>query len=59
MDAAEAYGADHGLRLILDVADHNEDAIALYERRGWKRVGTASLLLDGRTTLPLVVFVLA
>ena len=59
MDAAEGYGADHGLRLVLDVADHNHDAIAFYERRGWRRVGTASLLLDdGLTTLPLVVFVL-
>jgi GNAT superfamily N-acetyltransferase len=58
MDAAEGYGADHGLRLVLDVADHNADAIAFYERRGWRRVGTTSLLLDdGRTTLPLVVFV--
>ena len=59
MDAAEDYGADHGLRLVLDVADHNKDAIAFYERRGWRPVGTASLLLDdGRTTLSLVVFVL-
>ena len=59
MDAAESYGADHGLRLVLDVADHNADAIAFYERRGWRRVGTTSLVLeDGRTPLPLVVFVL-
>jgi len=59
MDVAEGYGTDHGRRLVLDVADHNHDAIAFYERRGWRRVGTASLLLDdGRTTLPLVVFVL-
>lgn len=59
MDAAEGYGADHGLRLVLDVADHNHEAIAFYERRGWRRAGTASLLLDdGRTTLSLVVFVL-
>jgi GNAT superfamily N-acetyltransferase len=59
MDAAEGYGADHGLRLVLDVADHNREAIAFYERRGWRRAGTASLLLDdGRTTLSLVVFVL-
>ena len=28
MDAAEAYGADHGFGLVLDVADHNQDAIA-------------------------------
>lgn len=59
MDVAEAYAADHHLRLVLDVADHNHDAIAFYTRRGWRRVGTASLLLDdGRTTLPLVIFVL-
>ena len=59
MDAAESYCADHGLRLVLDVADHNEGAITFYERRGWRRVGTTSLLLgDDRTTLPLVVFVL-
>jgi len=59
MDAAETYGADHDLRLVLDVAVHNEDAIAFDGRRGWRRVGTASLVLDdGRTTLPLVVFVL-
>ena len=59
MDVAEGYGADHDLRLVLDVADHNLDAIAFYERRGWRRVGTSSLLLeDGRTMLPLVVFVL-
>ena len=59
MDAAESYCADRGLRLVLDVADHNEGAITFYERRGWRRVGTTSLLLgDDRTTLPLVVFVL-
>jgi GNAT superfamily N-acetyltransferase len=59
MGAAEDHAATHGLRLVLDVADHNLDAIAFYERRGWSRVGTASLLLeDGRTTLALVLFVL-
>jgi GNAT superfamily N-acetyltransferase len=59
MDAAESYSADRGLRLVLDVADHNEGAITLCERRRWRRVGTTSLLLgDGRTTLPLVVFAL-
>jgi ribosomal protein S18 acetylase RimI-like enzyme len=59
MSAAEDHAAAHGLRLVLDVADHNLDAIAFYERRGWSRVGTASLLLeDGQTTLALVLFVL-
>lgn len=37
----------------------NHDAIAFYERRGWNRVGTASLLLDdGHSVLPVVLFVL-
>ena len=59
MGTAEDHAAAHGLRLVLDVADHNLDAIAFYERRGWTRVGTASLLLDdGHTMLPLVLFVL-
>jgi len=59
MGIAEDHAAAHGLRLVLDVADHNLDAIAFYERRGWTRVGTASLLLDdGHTMLPLVLFVL-
>jgi ribosomal protein S18 acetylase RimI-like enzyme len=59
MGTAEDHAAAHGLRLVLDVADHNLDAIAFYERRGWTRVGTASLLLDDRqTVLPLVLFVL-
>jgi GNAT superfamily N-acetyltransferase len=59
ISAAEDHAATHGLRLVLDVADHNLDAIAFYERRGWSRVGTASLLLeDGQTTLALVLFVL-
>lgn len=59
MSAAEDHAATHGLRLVLDVADHNLDAIAFYERGGWRRVGAASLLLDdGQTMLPLVLFVL-
>jgi GNAT superfamily N-acetyltransferase len=59
MGAAEDHAVGLGLRLVLDVADHNLEAIAFYERRGWSRVGTASLLLeDGETMLPLVLFVL-
>ena len=58
LSAAQDHAAAHALRLVLDVADDNLDAIAFYERRGWNRVGTASLLLeDGQTTLPLVRFV--
>jgi GNAT superfamily N-acetyltransferase len=59
MSAAEDHAGEHGLRLVLDVADHNLDAIALYERRGWRRVATFSLPIDdGRAILPLVLFVL-
>ena len=59
IETAQDHAAERGLRLVLDVADHNHDAIAFYMRRGWRRAGTASLLLDdGETTLPLVLFVL-
>ncbi|HUB05332.1 MAG TPA: GNAT family N-acetyltransferase [Solirubrobacteraceae bacterium] len=58
MRTAEDHAAAHDLRLVLDVADHNHDAIAFYERRGWKRVGTASLPLDDGFLLALVLFVL-
>ena len=59
MGAAEGHAAARDLGLVLDVADHNHDAIAFYERRGWKRVGTASLLLDdGHSVLPVLLFVL-
>lgn len=57
MTAAEQRAFDLGLRLALDVADHNVDAIAFYERRGWQRVGTATLTLDVGM-FPLVVYVL-
>jgi len=57
MRAAEDHAAGHELRLALDVADHNLDAIAFYERCGWQRVGTATLTLDVGT-FPLVVYVL-
>ncbi len=56
---AEEHAARHGLRLVLDVAAHNRDAIAFYERRGWQRAGTTVLSLSGEPwTLPVVLFVL-
>ena len=57
MQVAEQHVARQGLRLALDVAEHNLDAIAFYERRGWQRVGTASLALDDDGALPLFVYV--
>lgn len=59
MGCAEAHAARHDLRLVLDVAAHNRDAIGFYERRGWQRVGTTELSLSAEPwTLPLVLFVL-
>jgi GNAT superfamily N-acetyltransferase len=59
IETAQEHAAERGLRLVLDVADHNHDAIGFYVRRGWQRVGTATLVLDdGETLLPLVLFVL-
>lgn len=58
MSCAEEHAAAEGLRLVLDVAAHNGGAIAFYERRGWRRVGTAELALSAEPwTLPLAVFV--
>ena len=49
----------HGLRLVLDVAAHNQDAIVFYEHRGWQRVGTTELSLSAEPwTLPVVLFVM-
>lgn len=58
MHRAEQHAVTHGLHLVLDVAVHNRAAIAFYERRGWRRVGTAELALSAEPwTLDVVVFV--
>jgi GNAT superfamily N-acetyltransferase len=45
VDAAIAWARSNGInRLLLDVADHNAPAIALYERKGFKPNGTTSSL---------------
>ena len=57
---AEEHAASRSLRLVLDVAEHNRDAIAFYERRGWTRVGTAELALSAEPRrLSVVLFVLS
>ena len=43
MRRGEHCAAARGAQLVLDVADHNHDAIAFYEHRGWRQVGTAAL----------------
>ena len=56
---AEEHAEGHSVRLVLDVAEHNRDAIAFYERRGWTRVGTAELALSAEPRrLSVVLFVL-
>ena len=58
MQCAEEHAAAHGRHLVLDVAAHNRAAIAFYERRGWRRVGTAELALSAEPwTLDVVLFV--
>lgn len=59
MTRAEEHAADHDLRLVLDVAVENRNAIAVYERRGWRRVGTGELPLSADPwVLRVAVFVL-
>jgi GNAT superfamily N-acetyltransferase len=38
LDAACAEASERGLQPVLDVVETNAAAIALYERRGWRRV---------------------
>lgn len=55
---AEEHAQAAELGLVLDVAAHNEDAIAFYERRGWRQVGRADLALSAEPwTLDVVLFV--
>lgn len=41
MKAAMSYGAERGLRLVLDVMTKDAAAIRLYERLGWREIGRA------------------
>lgn len=40
LDAVEGYAAARGLGLALEVVAHNEAARRLYERRGWRAIGS-------------------
>ncbi|HEU5347251.1 MAG TPA: GNAT family N-acetyltransferase [Ktedonobacterales bacterium] len=40
LDEASAAARGRGLWPVLDVLDHNRSAIALYERKGWRRVAS-------------------
>lgn len=57
---AEQHAAAERRRLALDVAEHNQDAIGFYERRGWRQVGSAELALSVEPwRLDVLLFVLS
>jgi ribosomal protein S18 acetylase RimI-like enzyme len=41
LDQATAEARGRGLRPALEVLDHDREAMALYERAGWRQVGSA------------------
>lgn len=45
----EAWTDDRSTDLVLDVVEHNTDAMALYERRGWVRTGEVEARWVGET----------
>ena len=56
---AEQQAVAARLQLALDVAEHNREAIAFYERRGWLRAGSAELPLSSEPwSLGVALFVL-
>ncbi len=57
MDRAHAYATEHGLRLVLEAAEHNLAAMAFYRRRGWREVGGATITLSDGSPLPVRLFV--
>ncbi len=57
LDTAEQAAIGRGLTPILDVVDQFAPAIALYERQGWKRMGTVSIDLPDATTINEHVYV--
>lgn len=56
IETATAYADEHDLRLVLDVLQETGDAIQLYERLGWRRLGELILPLDGWPDLQLWVY---
>ena len=58
-DAAHDEARRRGLAPVLDVATSNADGIAFYERRGWRRVGEATLHLRDPpgATLAMLLYV--
>lgn len=57
IEMATAYADERDLRLVLDVLPETADAIELYERLGWRRLGELILPLDDWPDLQLWVYV--
>jgi GNAT superfamily N-acetyltransferase len=57
LDVAEAWADVDGVPMRLVVMQHNRDAQAAYERRGWQRDGstTADFFLDGSGVAPVML----
>jgi GNAT superfamily N-acetyltransferase len=54
---AAEYASAEGLRLVLDVMAKDATAIALYERLGWTRIGTAEHDNGHGATFPAYLYV--
>lgn len=50
LDTASDWARRAGLRPVLDVVDSGGDALALYEGRGWRRVGSVAWDAWGEAT---------
>lgn len=57
MRAATAYARDHDLRLVLDVMAKDAAATRLYERLGWRRIGTAQHADGSGRLVPAICYV--
>jgi ribosomal protein S18 acetylase RimI-like enzyme len=57
IEAGARAAAEHGLRLVLDVADHNRAAIEFWRAHGWREVGEATLSPGDEGRLRLLLFV--
>ncbi len=57
VEAAQTAARADGLRLVLDVMTKDTAAIALYERLGWRRIGTTDHDDGHGTTIPAYCYV--
>lgn len=58
LDLAQDHAAASGLQLVLEVGVQNRDAVSVYDRRGWRRVGTALRpASDGKQPLRVLLFI--